>query len=323
MSVTTVLAGLLVSVASVRAYRANAGALEALSLLEQGLVQVDPITLDGRPATLDRLLDGVSAQLDDRKNLNRAAAGQVHYILASLYFRQDPRRGPNLEKAVKHYGIATQVFEKEYGSRDARTIEAKNDLAMALSKSGNVVEARKILEEVLSLRAVGGDEHGRLISLGNHAVALFREGRGDEAMAEFAEVVGGFLKAGNAYEGIKAVAWQARVLMEAGYLADAERIQREALRRTLEVGPLFADLSLAIMDGLTYNLIAQRSWLEAKAELSRMRAFVDTSAAADHKSHRMVLTRLKRVHGELGEKSELSAAERDLEAWEAQYGGRS
>lgn len=316
-------AGILISVASIRAYRANAGALDTLALLERALVNVDPITLDGSPATLERLLDSVSAEFDSQSVVHRGAAGQIQMVLGSLYLRQDPRLGPGSAKAATHYRKAAELLEQQYGRADSRTIQARNNLAMALSKSGDAAGAQKILEELLPLRERNADEHGRLVSLGNHAVALLRQGRLDDAMTEFSQVFDGFAKSGDLYEALKAVAWQARVLMEAGHLADAERIQRDVLARSLAVGPMFSDLSLAIMDGLTHNLITQRKWREAKAELIRMREFVNTVAAADHKLYRSVLTRLQRVHGELGEKSEHLAAERDLEAWEAEYGERS
>jgi len=283
---------------------------------------VDPITLDGGPATLDRMLDRVSMELEGRTNLHRGAAGQIHVVLGSLYFRQDPRRGPGSAKAAVHYRRGAELLEKQYGRTHSRTIQAKSNLAMALSKSGETAEAKKILEELLPLRERQGDEHGRLVSLGNHAATLLREGQFEQAMAEFEEVFNGFAKAGNMYEALKAIGWQAILLTKAGYLAEAEQIQRDALERSLEVGPLFADVSLALMDGLTGNLILQKNWFEAKSELRRMRAFLNASVVVDHKLYRSVLTRLQRVHGELGERDESVAAERELEAWAVKYGQR-
>ncbi len=323
ITATAVIAGMLISVASARAYRANAGALDTLALLERALVNVDPITVDGRPATLERLLDSVSAEFDRQQVVHRGAAGQIHIVLGSLYFRQDPRRGPGPLKAAVHYRRAAELLAQQYGQTDSRTIDAKNNLAMALSKSGQTIEAKKILEDVMRVRQQLGDEHGRLVTLGNHAACLLREEKFDESILEFTEVSDGFVKIGNIYEALKAVAWQGRLLTEAGLLSEGEKLQRQALSHALQGGSHFADLTLAIMDGLTYNLIAQKHWSDAKAELSRMRAFVNAMASADHRSHRAVLTRLQRVHAELGEKEEYEAAKRELETWEAKYGRES
>jgi len=323
ITATAMVAGILISVASLRAYRANAGALDALSLLENGLLEVDPISDDGTPATLNRMLDSVSAEIDKRPNLHRAAAGQIHVVLGSLYFRLDPRSGSTTVKAAAHYRKAAELLEREYGPADQRTIQAKNNLAMALSKSGDPAQAAKILEELIPLRERSGDRQGALVTRGNHAVALLRLGGLEAAMEEFSRVVTGFVELGDKYEAMKGVVWQCRVLMEVGYLADAESIQREALKRSLAEGDMFNDVTFTIMDGLTANLIRQRRWEEARAELAQMRAFTKKKAAAEHTIHREVLSRMLIVCRELGDKSGYYDSREELDAWEEKYGHSS
>lgn len=321
LSASATVALVLIGGAMFQAYRENARAKDTLAILVRGIEQVDPISSDGSPPTLDRMLEAVTDEMDRRPSLQKAAVAQLHVLLGSLYFRNDPRGGVETSKAANHYRKAAQLLEEEFGAEDARAMRAKNNLGMAISKLGNPVEAERIFQELRPLRERADDRRGELVTKGNNAAALLRQGRRIEALREFDAVFDGFVALGDKYESLKTRGWQARLLMEAGYLEDAERIQRGALERSLAEGTEFNDLSLALMDGLTHNLIYQERWSDAAGELEKMRTLL-TAAAPDHKSRRSFLLKMGKVQSELGNRKAALEAQSELAAWDAKYRDR-
>jgi len=81
ISIASTIAILLIGIASFQAYRANAGAKDALALLLTAMENVDPISSDGSPATLDRFLDSVAEELDERTALHPEYAAKIHVVL--------------------------------------------------------------------------------------------------------------------------------------------------------------------------------------------------------------------------------------------------
>ena len=143
-------------------------------------------------------------------------------------------------------------------------------------------------------------------------------------MKQFEAVFYGFLAleptVRNNYEALEARAWQARVMMTAGHFSEAEVVQREVLRFAEEVEPNFSDISLAVMDQLTSNLIGQEKWSEAMVELAQMMRMLDMYTAPDHNLRRLCLKRMLQAHAELGDSAGRDAALRELNLWEESYG---
>lgn len=317
----TVLFAMFSFVALFRAYREAAGAEDALALLENAMFQVDPISADSSPPTLDRLLDQVAKELDRRTNLHPNAAARIHTLLGYLYFRLDPRSdGTGVADAARHYGRAVELRTKAYGATHPLTLESKNDLAVAMNKGGSSADAAELLEEILPDRARPYDARASLRTRGNRAAALLRQGRHDEAMLEFNAVFEGFVAADDKLEAGKARMWQARLLMEAGLHTKAEEFQREGLRRSETEGPRYNDLTLAIMDQLTYNLVSQKKWASAKTELLRMQEFLNQHSGPEHKLQFSVRYRLGIVLRNLGDVIGLEAVQKEMYEWEKKYG---
>ncbi|MCO6439385.1 MAG: serine/threonine protein kinase [Phycisphaerae bacterium] len=312
----SLIAVITIAAAIFSAYRQNAGARNALSLLLRGIEEVDPISSDGTPATLDKMVASISSELDELTALHPDFAGRIHVVLGSWLIRN----GSGGADAISHYRKGAEYFEQQYGEMHKRTLGAKNNLGMALSKYGQPDEAVPIYTALIPLRERSGDTNGALVTRGNLAVALLRLGDLEGAMEQLDAVFQGFLALGNRYEALKARGWQTRVLMEAGYLAEAEAIQREVLQRAEAEKPVLSDISLAVLDQLTSNLIGQKKWAAAKVELARMMRVLDMHTAPDYKLRRVCLQRTVQVQSELGDTAGRNAARKDLDIWEAKYG---
>lgn len=316
LSASTTVAVLLIAAAAFQAYRENAGAKDALRLLVKGLEQVDPISVDGSPATLERMLEAVGEAVDGHTALHGTSAGKLHVLLGSMYSRQDPRRGA--AKAVTHYRRAVELYERGYGKTHVETLQAKNNLGMALSKSGDTDAAEALLKGLIVDRERQGDVRGKLVTQGNYATALFRGGRHEEAFREFGEVFNGFVAGGYLYEALAARGWEARLLMEAGLHEYAEETQREILMRSLGQ-EAYDDLSLAVLDALSKNLMEQKKWNDAMTTLDWLRQMLAASMP-EHTLHRVYFRRKCSVLQQLGDREGLAAAVRELEDWETRYG---
>jgi serine/threonine protein kinase len=309
-------AALAIAAATFSAYRQNAGARDALSLLLRGIESVDPISSDGSPASLDKMVASVGNELDELTALHPEFAGRIHIVLGSWLMRN----GSDSSDALYHYQKGAEHFEQQYGGMDKYALAAWNNLGMALSKLGQPEDAVPIFEELIPLRERSGDTHGALVTRGNLAAALLRLENLDGAMEQLDAVFDGFVALGNKYEALIARGWQTRILMEAGYLEEAEAIQREVLKRAEAEKPRFSDLSLAIMDQLTSNLIDQENWSEAMAELTQLMRMLDIYTTADHGLRRVCLTRMVQVYAKCGDTTGRDAALRELDLWESNYG---
>lgn len=316
----SLVATLAVGAAMFSAYRENAGARDALSLLLRGIEEVDPISSDGSPASLDKMVASIGSELDELTALHPEFAGRIHVVLGSWLMRNSS----DSADAIRHYKKGIDYFEQQYGDMDRYTLGARNNLGMALSKLGQPEEAVPIFEELIPLRERSGDTHGALVTRGNLAAALLRLGDLEGAMKQFEAVCQGFLALEhtlrNKYEAMKALAWQARVMMAAGHLTEAEVVQREVLQFAEEMEPHLSDISLAVMDQLTSNLIGQEKWSEAQVELAQMMRMLDMYTALDHKLRRECLKRMVQAHTELGDSAGKDAARRELDLWESSYG---
>lgn len=309
---------ILIGAATFSAYRQNAGARDALALLLTGLEQADPISSDGTPATLDKLVATISEDLEQLTTLHPEFAGRIHLVLGSWLMRN----GSGGAEAIHHYERAADFLKEQRGAFDPYALGAINNYGMALSQSGRAAEAIPLFKDLISLGERADDPNGVLVTRGNLAVALLRVGEFLAALEQFAIVETGFVAADNKYEALKARVWQGRVLTKAGFLTEAEALQRRALEISEGEKPLFSDLSLAIMDELTYNLILLEHWQEAMVELMRMDEMLKLYTAPDHAWNRAVLGRMRRVQSELGDVIASDATQRAIEVWEARYGSQ-
>ena len=148
------------------------------------LAGIDPATAENRDITMREVLAAASERVDERFEDQPIVAASVHGTLATMY-----RNIGYSEEEERHRASVFEIFEREYGADDWRTLDAMNNLATAYMEQGRFGEAVPIYQRVYDgrVRELGIDDERVVRIQSNLAAAMMHEGRMGEALVHLEE----------------------------------------------------------------------------------------------------------------------------------------